>query len=164
MKSLVCAVLASLLLGCQAPGDGPAASAATAPSAAWDAFRDAFIEAYFELNPSFAVDQGRHEFDGRIGDWSDESFARRIAFLTNASDDAEAFDAAQLSIGQRFERDYLAHVAREELFWLADADQPHTNLTWYFDNGLDPNVYIDIPGPYETGMPSVYYIAPPDPS
>ena len=24
--------------------------------------------------------------------------------------------------------------------------------------------YIDIPGPYETGMPSVYYIAPPDPS
>ncbi len=24
--------------------------------------------------------------------------------------------------------------------------------------------YIDIPGPYETGMPSIYYIAPPDPS
>jgi len=24
--------------------------------------------------------------------------------------------------------------------------------------------YIDIPGPYETGLPSVYYIAPPDPS
>ena len=26
------------------------------------------------------------------------------------------------------------------------------------------SAYIDIPGPYETGMPSVYYIAPPDPS
>ncbi|HCK85359.1 MAG TPA: DUF885 domain-containing protein, partial [Hyphomonadaceae bacterium] len=24
--------------------------------------------------------------------------------------------------------------------------------------------YIDIPGPYETNLPSVYYIAPPDPS
>src|SRR5690606_12684299 len=26
------------------------------------------------------------------------------------------------------------------------------------------SAYIDIPGPYEQGMPSVYYIAPPDPS
>jgi hypothetical protein len=26
------------------------------------------------------------------------------------------------------------------------------------------SAYIDIPGPYEAGMPSVYYIAPPDPS
>ncbi len=37
------------------------------------------------------------------------------------------------------------HVARRELFWLEDADQPHTNLVWYFDNGLDPNVYIARP-------------------
>jgi uncharacterized protein (DUF885 family) len=26
------------------------------------------------------------------------------------------------------------------------------------------SAYIDIPGPYETGMPSIYYISPPDPS
>lgn len=26
------------------------------------------------------------------------------------------------------------------------------------------SAYIDIPGPYETGLPSVYYISPPDPS
>ena len=146
MRSLAYAVLASLLLGCQAPGDDPPPpAAAAAPSAEWDAFRDAFIESYFELNPSFAIDQGRHEFDGQIGDWSDESFARQIAFLRVAIDDAAAFDAAQLSDAQAFERDYLAHVARHELFWLEDADQPRKNLTWYFDNGLDPNVYIARP-------------------
>jgi uncharacterized protein (DUF885 family) len=146
MKPISCAVLASLLLGCQAPGDPPSPATATAPSAAnWDAFRDSFIEGYFELNPSFAIDQGRHEFDGQIGNWSDESFARQIAFLRAAMDDAAAFDLAQLTAEQRFERDYLAHVARHELFWLEDADQPHTNLTWYFDNGLDPNVYIARP-------------------
>src|SRR3546814_13872019 len=26
------------------------------------------------------------------------------------------------------------------------------------------SAYIDIPGPYEKGLPSVYYISPPDPS
>ena len=145
---MLCPVLALLLLGCQAPSDPPSpeAAAAAAPSAAdWDAFRDSFIEGYFELNPSFAVDQGRHEFDGQIGDWSDESFARHRELLRAAIADAAVFDAAQLSEAQAFERDYLAHVARHELFWLEDADQPHTNLTWYFDNGLDPNVYIARP-------------------
>jgi uncharacterized protein (DUF885 family) len=145
---MLCPVLALLLLGCQAPSDPPSpeAAAAAAPSAAdWDAFRDSFIEGYFELNPSFAVDQGRHEFDGQIGDWSDESFARQRELLRAAIADAAVFDAAQLSEAQAFERDYLAHVARHELFWLEDADQPHTNLTWYFDNGLDPNVYIARP-------------------
>src|SRR5262245_11559867 len=68
MKSpfLVCAALTTLLLGCQDPGGAPPSPAtATAPNAEWDAFRDAFIEGYFELNPSFAVRQGRHEFDGQ---------------------------------------------------------------------------------------------------
>jgi uncharacterized protein (DUF885 family) len=144
MRTVVCGVIASLLLGCQAP-DPPASAASTPNSPAWDALRDAFIDGYFELNPSFAVRQGRHEFDGQISDWSDESFARRIAYLRTAIANAEGFDGAQLSIGQTFERDYLAHVARHDLFWLEDADQPHENLTWYFDNGLDPNVYIARP-------------------
>jgi uncharacterized protein (DUF885 family) len=145
MRTVVCGAIASLLLGCQAPGDPPGPAATTPDSPAWDALRDAFIDGFFELNPSFAVRQGRHEFDGQIGDWSDESFARQIAFLRAAIENTEGFDAAQLSIGQTFERDYLAHVARHDLFWLEDADQPHENLTWYFDNGLDPNVYIARP-------------------
>ena len=46
---------------------------------------------------------------------------------------------------EKFERDYLVHVAQGELFWIEDADSPHTDVTWYFDNGLDPNVYIARP-------------------
>ena len=149
MKSpfLACGALAALLCGCQGPPEPPPTPAAAPASQAapWDAFRDAFIEGYLELNPAYAVYQGRHEFDGRIGDWSDAGFARQIEFLRKAIADAAAFDAAQLSDAQRFERDYLAHVARGELFWLADADLPHRNLTWYFDAGLDPNVYIARP-------------------
>jgi uncharacterized protein (DUF885 family) len=148
MKSplIACTALA-LLLGCQGPSEPAATSAAPSASqgALWDAFRDGFIERYFELNPSYAVYQGRHELDGRIGDWSDAALTRQVAFLRESIAQAEAFDGALLSDAQRFERDYLAHVARGDLFWLEDADQPHKNLTWYFDNGLDPNVYIARP-------------------
>jgi len=146
-SSLAYAALAALLTGCQSPPEPPPPAAAPSASQAalWDAFRDEYLESYFRLNPSDAVSQGRHEFDGQIGDWSDAGFARRIEFLRESVTDAQAFDAAQLSNAQRFERDYLVHVARGDLFWLEDADQPHKNLTWYFDNGLDPNVYIARP-------------------
>jgi len=144
--SLVLLAFASLLFGCQAPSEPPAPPGAPPPqSAAWDAFRDAFIEDYFELNPSFAVDQGRHELDGEIGDWSAASFSLQTEFLRATAAGAEAFDGAQLAPAQRFERDYLVAVVRRELFWLDDADEPRQNLTWYFDNGLDPNVYIARP-------------------
>jgi len=79
------------------PPEPPPPAAAAPTSQAWDAFRDAFIDGYFELNPTFAVTQGRHEFDGQIGDWSAAGFARRVEFLRQAVADAGAFDAASLS-------------------------------------------------------------------
>src|SRR5688572_5952548 len=120
--SLACAALAALLTGCQGPPEPmPAATATASQGAPWEAFRDAYIEGYFRLNPSYAVYQGRHEFDGQLGDWSDAGLARQIEFLRKSIADAGAFDAAQLSEAQRFERDYLIHVARGDLFWLEDA-------------------------------------------
>ena len=143
---IVCA-LAAAAAGCRdasAPSE-PSAAQLAAEAAAWSNFRDVFIDGFFAFNPSYAVGQGRHEFDGQIGDWSDAGLGRRVDFLKAAIDGAATFDTAQLSAADGFERDYLVHVARRELFWLEDADQPHTNLVWYFDNGLDPNVYIARP-------------------
>src|SRR5262245_41372808 len=145
-SSFACAALATLLAGCQSPEPPtPAAPPSASQTALWDAFRDEYLEAYFRLNPSDAISQGRHEFDGQIGDWSVVGFARQIEFLRQAIADARVFEDAQFSDAQRFERDYLVHVARGDLFWLEDADLPHKNLTYYFDNGLDPNVYIARP-------------------
>ena len=30
-----------------------------------------YIEQDFRANPAFAVDQGRHEYDGQLPDWSE---------------------------------------------------------------------------------------------
>ncbi len=69
---IVCA-LAAAAAGCRdasAPSE-PSAAQLAAEAAAWSNFRDVFIDGFFAFNPSYAVDQGRHEFDGQIGDWSD---------------------------------------------------------------------------------------------
>lgn len=120
----------------------PPAASAVRP---WQAFTDRFLEDYFRLNPSFAVYQGRHEYDGVLADWSEDGIAARIAFLKNAITTAKALNSDGMTAEEKFERDYLVHVAQGELFWIEDADSPHTDVTWYFENGLDPNVYIARP-------------------
>lgn len=121
------------------------AAAPAAPSPQWAQFRDGFINGWFKLDPAFAVYQGKHEFDGVMPDWSPSGLKAQTDFLHKAITDAQAFDKAKLSKEDAFERDYLIQVARGKLFWLEDADQPHTNPAYYVGNGLDPNTYIARP-------------------
>jgi uncharacterized protein (DUF885 family) len=114
------------------------------PTTNWAAFRDAYVEASFKLDPAFAVYEGRHDFDGGLSDWSPQGLRQQAAFLQDAIAKAKAFDGRKLDRRNAFERDYLVIVAQGRLFWLTDADQPHTNPAWYISE-LDPNVYIARP-------------------
>ena len=124
----------------------PAAPAAAQAKDRWEQFRDGFIEGWFRLDPANAVYQGRHDFDGQLPDWSAAGLKRQSEFLHQAVNRARAFGDADLKTPQeKFERDYLVRVAEGKLFWLEDADQPHTNPAYYVGGGLDPNVYIARP-------------------
>lgn len=114
----------------------------TNPSASWTAFQNRFIERSFELDPPFAAGQGRHEFDGRLPDWSEQGIGTAITFLRQSIAEAEGFRF--LNDQQRFERDYLVAVARGNLFWLETADQPHSNPAYYMD-ALSPSMYVTRP-------------------
>ncbi|RZF66122.1 DUF885 domain-containing protein [Sphingomonas populi] len=146
MRTIWLASAAALALaGCTAKAPAPSATAVTLaplPTGNWTAFRDAFIEDWFKVSPADAVYQGRHDFDGGLGDWSDAGLKRQGDFLRDAVAKAKAFDPAKLDKQAAFERDYLITVAQGKLFWLEDADQPHHNPSWYVNSGLDPNVYI----------------------
>jgi uncharacterized protein (DUF885 family) len=141
-------LLALAVAGCS--GGAPSATndsaaARPAPTNGFAQFRDGFVESWFKLDPANAVYQGRHDFDGQLPDWSAAGLQRQSAFLHHAIDRARAFGDADLSPDERFERDYLIRVAEGKLFWLEDADQPHTNPAYYVGGGLDPNVYIARP-------------------
>lgn len=117
-------------------------SAAEPPrSAVWDAFTEQFITDYFAANPPFAVMQGRHEFDGRLPDWSEAGLRRQADHLKAQREQALAFPLESLDARQRFERDYLVAVVRRDLFWLETADSPHKNPSFYTD-AIDPDVYV----------------------
>ena len=145
LKLLVAASLMALAAcspGVQAPGGS---MTAMAQAGNWAKFRDAFVTNWFELDPANAVYQGKHEFDGRLPDWSAAGLKKTGDFLRETIAAAGKFDGTKLSEADRFERDYLVKVAEGKLFWLEDADQPHRNPTYYVGGGLDPNVYIARP-------------------
>ncbi|MEO6091432.1 MAG: DUF885 domain-containing protein [Novosphingobium sp.] len=118
----------------------PPAAQSTPSERAWKQFAQATVDRWFTLDPAYAVYQGAHRFDGRLPDWSEVGIQTRVDFLRSVVRDSAAFTG--LSPDDAFERDYLAAVARRELFWIVDADRPHRNPAWYIDNGLDPNVYL----------------------
>ncbi len=145
LKLLVAASLMALAAcspGAQTPGGS---MTAMAQAGDWAKFRDAFVTNWFELDPANAVYQGKHEFDGRLPDWSAAGLKKTGDFLRETIAAAGKFDGTKLSEADRFERDYLVKVAEGKLFWLEDADQPHRNPTYYVGGGLDPNVYIARP-------------------
>jgi hypothetical protein len=120
----------------------PAALPATSSrAAAWDDYVTALLESEFNANPPTAVWAGRHEFDGRLPDWSRTGIDNEIRRMRAQRERALQFDDAALDEGRRFERDYVAARLDGELFWLESAQSPFIDPS-YYGGGLDPNVYV----------------------
>jgi hypothetical protein len=117
--------LCVLLLACS--GDRPAPRETAGPG--WASTRDALIEEYLAANPGFAVSLGRHEYDGKLPDWSASGITVEIARVRAARDRIAALTG--LDDAERFERDYLVAVFEGDLFWLETAESPFTNPAWY---------------------------------
>src|SRR5262245_32602435 len=129
-----CAALTmAMLAGCaresaQPAPKPPADSASTAaPGAPWPAFVERFIEARMKADPYFAVQSGRHEFDGQMPDWSRAALDAEVARMRALRAELDGFDPAALAPAQRFEREFLAWVMDTQIFWLSTADQPFRN-------------------------------------
>ncbi len=130
-----------------------ASEARAAPHrSAWDEFVAAYVEDYFAANPVFAVYAGRHEFDGRMQDFSAAAIAKEIERLRAARARAAAFEATKLAPRQAFERDYLLSRIDRDLFWLAEAEWPFRSPDYYL-SWLDPEPYLNKPyAPLEQRM------------
>jgi hypothetical protein len=136
--SLLATGVLTLLAACGGkPDSAPAQQAA---AMAWPQFVEQWIESDLKANPTFAVYQGRHEFDGLFPDWSEAGLKAEIARLKEWRGRAGAYTTSQLAADAAFEREYLLAVIDERLFWLETADWPHRNPDWY---SLEPGVYLD---------------------
>src|SRR5436305_12326639 len=84
----------------------------------WDHFVRSFLDGYFERHPTFAAGAGRHEFDGRLPDWSPEGLAAAAAWLKAERARAEEFDPATLDERRAFERGELKVGEVTAIVWL----------------------------------------------
>ncbi len=144
---LAASVVALAAAGCAKkaePQESTNAVAEVEAASPWPDYIASFLDAYFPLNPGFAVYQGRHEFDGQLPDWSEGGIAVNIAMRKKAIADARAVEDAHMTDAEKFERDYLISVMDGELFWLETADWPHKNPAFYV-GGLDPSTYVTRP-------------------
>jgi uncharacterized protein (DUF885 family) len=132
-------VLVTLLTSCTRDPE----PAAPPPVAAQDhaGLVQSFIDARLKRDPYFAVQAGRHEFDGQMPDWSRAAIDADITELREFKARFAQQDAAALDEAQKFEREHLAWVIDSELFWLDSADAPFRNPAWYLGR-LDPSMYL----------------------
>ena len=144
---LLCVALLATLAGACSRQPPPVAPPMSAPDphaavqAAWTQYAARFIEEYFKTDPFFAVQSGRHEFDGQMTDLSADGIAKKVEWLNKTRGEASSFEPAALTRDQSFEREYVLHVIDNDLFWMDHARSPFTNPAWYADR-LDPEVYL----------------------
>jgi uncharacterized protein (DUF885 family) len=113
----------------------------SAASQAWIRLSNAFIDDYMQAQPAFAVNSGRHEFDGQLPDMSAHGIKREIARLHDQRDQIAAVDPKTLEPRERFDREYLLAVVDKDLFWIEKTQFPFSNPAWYLGN-IDPDVYL----------------------
>ncbi|HEX6638305.1 MAG TPA: DUF885 domain-containing protein [Steroidobacteraceae bacterium] len=138
------ALASTLVLGACSRKEEPAREAPPAagqPAAGFPALVSSFVEARMKRDPYFAVQAGRHEFDGQMPDWSRAAIEGDIAELRDFKGRVAQVDESALTDAQKFERQYLDWVIDRELFWLASAGEPFRNPAWYLDR-LDPSMYL----------------------
>jgi len=138
---LLCLLASAVLQACGRTAE----NAAVSLGPTWQSVRDALIDEYLAAHPAFAVAAGRHEYDGRLPDWSAAGIASEIRRLHAARDRASAVSDTGLTDAERFERDYLIARFDRDLFWLEVAEAPFTNPAWYLDwmvDNLDPAPYL----------------------
>lgn len=151
LLSLSACVVAALAAGCKSETAPPAASADPAPAAAaqpagaqWDAAVDGFLQGFFEHFPVAGANAGKHEFDGRLPDYSPEGLQRNVQWLHQQRDAINAFGDDRLTAPQRYQRDYVRAVIDGQLFWLEDSGFASKNPAFYASD-LSPSMYLTRP-------------------
>jgi uncharacterized protein (DUF885 family) len=140
-SSVLLLVLAACNQSTPPPSLKPKPKSLSPASAAWLRQSNSFIEEYMLARPSFAVQAGRHDFDGQLPDLSAHGIKREIARLHDQREQISAVDPTTLEPRERFDRAYLLAVLDKDLFWIEKTQFPFSNPGWYLDQ-IDPDVYL----------------------
>jgi hypothetical protein len=143
-------ITVALVAGCKpttsttAPATPGTAAIPANDSAKLTSAVDAFIQGAFEHNPVFAANAGKHEFDGKLPDWSPAGLKATADWLHAQHDVFAAFADNRLDDKGRFQRDYVLSQIDGQLFWLEDSGFAYSNPAFYTGD-LSPSMYLTRP-------------------
>lgn len=143
---LLCALTVIFAAACdRAPStasSSPAAKpVATTPAADWQSAVDKFIQGYFDYNPTDAANAGKHEYDGKLPDWSKAGRQAYGQWLHAQRERFAGIADTSLDAQQKFQREYVLAQIDNELFWLEDAHFAERNPAYYAD-AISPSLYL----------------------
>jgi hypothetical protein len=149
LLSLSACITLALVTGCKqasAPAPDAQVPAATVANdgAAFESAVDAFIDGAFQQNPVFAANAGKHEFDGKLPDYSPAGLKATADWLHAQRDRFATFGDGKLDEKGRFQRDYVLAVIDGQLFWLEDSGFAYNNPAFYTGD-LSPSMYLTRP-------------------
>lgn len=108
---------------------------------------DAFMPGYLAFRPSFAVDLGLHEYDGKVPDRSPAAIQAEIRRLVEARETFSRIDDAKLTKRGRAERAMVLTEISKELFDLQIRRRPYRDPFYYLFkfslNGYVAREYAD---------------------
>ncbi len=145
---ILTACITTALAACQPQATAPHATATPTTGArqntALETAVNAFIDGYFQRNPVFAANAGKHEYDGKLPDYSPAGLKANADWLHAQRAAFAAFTDAQLDAQGRFHRDYALAVIDGALFWLEDSGFAYNNPSFYTGD-LSPSMYLTRP-------------------
>lgn len=135
-----------LFAGCDrnpapSPSQSVASTAADQGVRAWQTVIDEFIDGYFARYPTDAASAGKHQYDGKLPDWSADGIRSTIVWLHAERNLIAGYGDDKLDATLRFQREYALAVIDNRLFWLEDARFPQRNPAYYTD-AISPSLYL----------------------
>lgn len=100
-----------------------------------------FTAGYYEIHPDTAVNNGLHEYDGRIPDYSAEGIQKSIVWYKAMQDKTGAIVVAYLNDMEWLHLEQMKGVIEADLFYLEDM-KVMENSAWYGYYALDPDIYL----------------------
>ena len=100
-----------------------------------------FTLGYYEIHPDKAVNNGLHQYDGRIPDYSADAIQKNIAWYKQMQDKSGAIVASILNDKEWLHLEQMQGVIDADLFYLEDMKVMENNA-WYGYYALDPDIYL----------------------
>ena len=132
-----------LLAGCEVRHDRRDIVTSGTPSEATelDSLIREFTRGYYQFYPDVAVDNGLHEYDGRLPDFSSAGVRRYVSWLEQMQERARAIDPGELDDRRVLYQQQLEAGIDSELFAINDMKVMDNNA-WYGYSGIDPDIYL----------------------